>query len=407
MWAAGKPAIVRLLLDKRADVRVAAKSWRVSSVNYTPVIGTLGSTGIPWVNAGEFVTTAGGETALIAAARAGDLESAKMLVAAGADVNQAAADGATPLLAALYNWNLVAPRVRMPVVPAAAAVGLDPNIPRPQFQPSVELARFLLEHGAKADVADGSGFTPLHAAVLMVHPPAGGLTGDRNRGAAQPPSAPKGESAALPLVRRLLEAGADPNRGTLWPTPGPVGEVRISPAPPGSTPMHIAAQVDSPALAELLAQFKGDPNRTRKDGHSPLSLAAKKNDVAVMEVLAKYGADFRKTYDPTDEIPDAVESKTLQRRKQTLLHIAGAAGAVEAIRYLASVGVPLEARNVQGETALDLADQQEVYRYKAKIEGAVGVGDKNAVRDTRATDALKALGVRSAIASGVGPKTQS
>lgn len=413
MWAAGKPALVRLLLDKGADVRVTAKSWEVSSVNYTPVIGTLGSTGIPWVNAGEFVTRAGGETALIAAARAGDLESAQMLVVAGADVNQAAADGATPLLAALYNWRLVAPRTRMAVNPQAAAVGLDPNIPRPQFQPDVELAQFLLDHGAKADVADASGFTPLHAAVLMAKPPVGGLIGGGRNGAGGPggPTPPKGEASALPLVRRLLQAGADPNRATLWPTPGPVGEVRISPASPGSTPMHVAAQIDSPALAELLAQFKGDPNRTRKDGHSPMSLAAKQNDVAVLKVLARFGGDFTKTYDPSDEIADPVESKTLQRRKQTLLHIAGAAGASDAVPYLASMGVPLEARNAQGETALDLADQQEIYRYKAKLEGAVGVGQKNVVRETRTTDAFKALGAklgtRSAAASAAAPKQRS
>jgi hypothetical protein len=34
---------------------------------------------------------------------------------------------------------------------------------------------------------------------------------------------------ALAVVRRLLDDGADPNRQTLYPTPGPAGDVRINP----------------------------------------------------------------------------------------------------------------------------------------------------------------------------------
>ena len=76
----------------------------------------------------------GGDTALMFAARAGDLESAKLLVAAGANVNDADA------------WGVSATAL-------AAHAGFR------------DLVEFLLEKGADAN-ASGAGFTALHAAIM-------------------------------------------------------------------------------------------------------------------------------------------------------------------------------------------------------------------------------------------------
>jgi ankyrin repeat protein len=92
------------------------------------------------------------QTALCAAASAGSLEIARLLVAAGAEVNRAGPYG-TPL--------------------AIAALRGD-----------ARLATMLLRAGADPNVRDGGGATPLYRAVL---------SGDQ------------------PLALRLLEAGADPN----------------------------------------------------------------------------------------------------------------------------------------------------------------------------------------------------
>jgi len=54
MWATGKPEIVRLLLDKGADVTAVTKAWEITATNYTPITFTLGVTGIPWNNDGEY-----------------------------------------------------------------------------------------------------------------------------------------------------------------------------------------------------------------------------------------------------------------------------------------------------------------------------------------------------------------
>ena len=61
-------------------------------------------------------------------------------------------------------------------------------------------------------------------------------------------------------MQRLLDAGADPNRQTLYPTSGPVGDVRINPAPPGSSPFHIAADSDCLPLVKMLADKGAKPN---------------------------------------------------------------------------------------------------------------------------------------------------
>src|SRR5712692_4959852 len=76
----------------------------------------------------------GGDTPLLFAARAGDLAAAKLLVTAGADVNDVAADG-----------------VRATVLAAHSGNG--------------ELVEFLLEKGANPNAA-AAGYTALHAAIL-------------------------------------------------------------------------------------------------------------------------------------------------------------------------------------------------------------------------------------------------
>ena len=76
----------------------------------------------------------GADTALLFAARVGDLESAKLLVAAGADVNDTEAGGVT-------------------ATAMAAHAGF------------IEIVEFLLDKGADPNPGEG-GFTALHAAVM-------------------------------------------------------------------------------------------------------------------------------------------------------------------------------------------------------------------------------------------------
>jgi ankyrin repeat protein len=266
------------------------------------------------------------------------------------------------------------------------------------------MARFLLDRGAKVTVVDSAGYTPLHGAALAVANAALGAAARRG-GAYRGNQAllslgPAGTQApaetlepALAIVKTLLDAGADPNRQTLYPTPGPAGDVRINPAPPGSSAFHIAGSSSNVALVKLLADKGGNPNLIRKDGHTPFTVAVLAGNLEVVKEMVARGGDLTARYHPSDRIPDPVESISLPRRDQTIMHIAAMGGSLPVLEYLYSQGARLDLKNSMGETPLDLADHQERYREAVQREGASD-DPKRAravVRPTATTDGIKKL----------------
>jgi ankyrin len=110
----------------------------------------------------------GGLTPLIFAAREGDLESAKILLDAGADINQVTEYGWSPLLTATNNRNY-------------------------------NLASYLIERGADVNKSNKGGWTPLYLA-----------TDNRNIEGGDFP-VPKPDMDHLEYIKVLLNHGADPN----------------------------------------------------------------------------------------------------------------------------------------------------------------------------------------------------
>jgi ankyrin repeat protein len=144
----------------------------------------------------------GGETALMFAARVGDLASAKLLVAAGANVNDTDAWGVSATVLAAHS----------------------------DYR---ELAEFLLEKGADPNQA-AAGFTALHEAIMR-----------------------RDEK----MVTALLDHGADPNTPlrTWTPTRRSSKDYHFDPAIVGATPFWLAARFSQPNVMRLLAKHGADP----------------------------------------------------------------------------------------------------------------------------------------------------
>ena len=114
-------------------------SWLTAGAAQRGVPGAVGAAPAPdpddqVILAGLVGSGGGGLTALVFAAREGDLESAKLLLAAGADVNQTTEYGWTPLLTATNNRHY-------------------------------KLAINLIEGGGDVNIANKGGWTPLYLAT--------------------------------------------------------------------------------------------------------------------------------------------------------------------------------------------------------------------------------------------------
>src|SRR5580700_5694058 len=227
MWAVAERhgAAVKTLIDHGADVN--ARSHFVPAANGRGFEGRTPVAPQPGQAAEEFAS--GWFTPLMFAAREGDVESARLLVAAGADVNAPASDGKDALGLAIFNGNY-------------------------------ELAEFLIDNKARVNKADTQGFTPLFWAV------------DR-RNMETAPNFPWMVTAdPLPLIKKLLEAGADPN-ALINNTPR--ARMRAgSPRIVFATALMRAAFSGDLELVKLLLAKGADPAAVSKDNETVLEAAA-------------------------------------------------------------------------------------------------------------------------------------
>lgn len=193
MWAVSQqhPEVVKVLIAHGVDLK--ARSDVYNEVMAVPPHGYL-----PY----NLTIPHGGETALMFAARVGDLESAKLLVAAGANVNDADA------------WGVSATTL-------AAHSGFT------------DLVLFLLEKGSDPNVAP-NGFTALHEAI---------------------------ERRDEKMVAALLDHHADPNAPlkTFTPTRRSSDDFHFEPQLVGATPYWMAARFAEPNIMRLLIQHGADP----------------------------------------------------------------------------------------------------------------------------------------------------
>jgi ankyrin repeat protein len=173
----------------------------------------------------------GGLTPLAFAARQGDLPSARLLLDAGADVNQVTEYGWTPLLTAVHNRYY-------------------------------RLASYLLERGADPKIANKGGWTPLYIA-----------TDNRNIEGGDYPTR-KPDMDHLELIELLLARGADVNARMRSSTETRTIFTHQWLHEEGATPLLRAAQSGDLALIERLLAHGADPSIATEDGTTPLMVAA-------------------------------------------------------------------------------------------------------------------------------------
>ena len=331
MWAVAnrRPAVTRALLDAGADIgaRTAARR-RVYNMGGSRSAGSA-SGGIALEEVAE-----GGNTALLFAARSGDVESARLLLAAGADARDSAADGNPALVIAAHSGH-------------------------------GSLAALLLRAGADPNAAP-LGYTALHAAVLR------GTLRDRGVRNADP-------GAGAPLVRALLAHGADPNarlaRGT--PVRRWSHDFAFMDRWVGATPFWLAAHFLETGMMRLLAAAGADPLAPSRNGTTPLMAAAGLGyNRGGGSAFIRDRRDFS-SYNPVESaalgsaIPAAEERRTVEAVEtalglgarvnaandvgDTALHAAAAHGMNRVIELLADHGADLRAENRRGQTPADLA----------------------------------------------------
>ena len=182
------------------------------------------------VQAGLVGSGGGGLTALIFAAREGDIESARALIDGGAKINQTTQYGWTPLLTAVNNRNYA-------------------------------LAKLLIDRGADVNLANKGGWTPLYLA-----------TDNRNIEGGDYP-VPKPDLDHLEIIRALLEHGANPNArvrdNTLTRTIFTMQWFFED----GATPFVRAAQSSDTELMKVLLEYRADPFLATANGDTALTAA--------------------------------------------------------------------------------------------------------------------------------------
>ena len=227
MWAVseGHSAAARILIDAGADVH--ARSHYVAAANGRGFEGRTPVASRAEGKAEEFAS--GWLTPLMLAAREGHVDVAHILVGAGADIDAAEGDGKTALAIAIFNGNY-------------------------------EYASFLVDNKADVNKADAQRFTPLFWAV------------DR-RNMETAPNFPWMVTAdPMPLIRKLLDAGADPNALV---NSTPRGRMREgSPRIVFASALMRAAFAADLELVELLLERGSDATITSRDGETMLSAAA-------------------------------------------------------------------------------------------------------------------------------------
>ena len=243
------------------------------------------------------------------------VNSARLLVTAGARVNDVDPEGVSPLLLATLNF-------------------------------SFDTAAFLIDQGADVNRWDIWGRAPLYAAVDMNTLPTGGRA-DR-------PSLDA--TTGIELIDKLLKAGANPNMQLkLFP---PYRSLRDDRGADmmltiGTTPLIRAAKAGDVAAVRLLLAAGANVELATINGITPL-MAAAGNGSSGLDTRGRYKTEAQAVEVTQLLLAAGADANARDRNGQTALHGAAGWGYNSLIRTLAAGRADLTAKDSQGRMALDL-----------------------------------------------------
>jgi ankyrin len=326
-----QPAVAKLLIARGAQVNAktrpgAEPRWVLpnSVPGFGHGIGIVRG-GLP--PRGSRAPVSGSLSPLLYAARDGRLEIARMLVDAGAEIEQTDGNGITPLISAITN-----------------------NHP--------DVARLLIDRGANIKAVDWYGRTPLWAAVET-----------RNMDVDNASFVNSIDRAPfLGLIQVLLDKGADPNvrmkevppiRRAFLRVTGSLSWVDFT----GQTPFVTAALAGDVSVMRLLLEHGADPKIPTFEGTTALMAAAGVNwvvDQTYDEGPAALLEAVKLCYDLGLDV-NAVNTMGL-----TAVHGAANRGSDDIIRFLAEKGARLDVKDKEGRTPLVWAEGVFLATHPAK-----------------------------------------
>ena len=319
----------------------------------------------------ELIISQGGLTALQFAAREGHIDSVKVLLEGGADINQInPGDKSTPLITAIINGHF-------------------------------DLAKYMIEKGASPHLTAGNGVTPLFAVVNTYWAPKSLYPSPKGYQQAQ--------TSYLDLMKLLLDKGADPNvrvQRKVWYQTYNSDYSGIDEA--GATPFWRAAYASDVDAMKLLVSYGADPNiPTMKPVGRPQAGDQFRafNEVSnlppvptggpgIPPLLAASGSGYGEgfaanshRYAPTGFLPAikylveelGADVNAIDHEGNTALHCAASRGDTEGVLYLVSKGADVTRVNREGKTVADMANGpvQRVQPFPETLAVLEKLGAKN------------------------------
>ena len=313
MWsvAQGHAEIADLLIKNGADVGARSKIWY-------QLENTAGNTN----PSGNFKMAHGGSSAIMFAARIGNIDVARVLLDSGSNVNDKAASGVTVLTQAAHSGHQ-------------------------------DLAIFLLERGADPNAID-SGYTALHAAVLR---------------------------SEVDLVEALLEHGAIIDAPVEHGSPGRrfSADYSIRSQLIGRDAFWMAAKYGEVEILKILLDAGADPLVREDDGITALQVAMGNSGSSLDWRRDRIGNqeldsedEERRTYELARILIDeGVDVNAKDSRGRSAIHHAVLKNFPSVVEYLAMRGADIHMTNDRDLTPLQLAETVQ------------GIPGSNGLRGTR------------------------